>query len=153
MNQNKNERCRENKYKCVFLDLDDTLVFEYYERSRLIDIDRNKYLCKDTMKCLEYLKNNNYKVVLTSLNSRGFYIIKSLGLMKYFNYIISYEADDKRDHLISAYLNMNLLPGECILFDDLMSNITTANELKIDAFHVNYKYGLLYEDMINALEK
>lgn len=130
--------------KAILLDLDDVLIHEGFEPP---------IICDETIQVLNYLKENNYKIVLVSHNDNGRTIIDQLNILHYFTGTICYWANTKFFHFISALEILKLKGEECLLCDDLVSNIQMATTLNIHGLLVDNKFGISLKQLKNTLDR
>jgi beta-phosphoglucomutase len=83
------------------------------------------------MDLLNDLKSNNVKIALGSASKNAVPILKSIGILPYFDYISDGNSTDKSkpdpEVFIIAAEGINETPAACIVFEDSIKGIEAAN--------------------------
>ncbi len=142
----------EKKYlECNFPKEYDSLYKEY-----LVNFYKYRKINKDLIKCIELLKNNNYKVYVLSDNVKGcFDFYKNNPLFKDLDgWVLSCDYHEVKEtgKLFDILLNnYGLESHECYFIDDSEINVKEAGKRGIKGYIFNEEKDIqeLYNDMRN----
>ena len=85
----------------------------------------------DVTKVLNYLRNNKVPLGLGSASKNARQILKKVGLIPYFSTIVDgtqvTKAKPDPEVFLIAAQDLNLIPENCIVFEDAMAGIEAAN--------------------------
>lgn len=145
----------------VIFDLDETLRV-------------GKYLARDVVQIIKFLRNNNIKIALASLNIESVYFLKFYGiydlfdnithrtsLFEFFNKYSSKEDEydylklrslDKTYMLNKILLKMNKQSENVLFFDNNIKHCEEANKLGIRSIQVDENVGITWKDIKDGFE-
>jgi len=131
---------------------------QFQELEERIEKDKNMIeLYDDTIKTLEYLKDNNVKIALIS-NAATFHKdpLYKFGLDKYFDYVcfscdVGYWKPQKEIYKITLE-NLGLKPEETIMIgDNKQKDFEMPKEIGINGLHLNRNNSTKNPHTINSL--
>ena len=94
----------------------------------------------DVLKILKFLKENNIPIALGSASKNAKPILEKVKLLEYFDFIVDGNSvtkakPDPEVFLIAAN-NMNIVPENCIVFEDAVAGIEAANNAKMTSIGI-----------------
>jgi beta-phosphoglucomutase len=118
----------------VELSNEDKLSFAHLKNEWYVDLISNlssDEILPGVMDLLNDLKSNNVKIALGSASKNAVPILKSIGILPYFDYISDGNSTDKSkpdpEVFIIAAEGINETPAACIVFEDSIKGIEAAN--------------------------
>lgn len=127
------------------VDLDDMKLIECLANEKneiykdlISEFDESK-ICPGVLDTLKYLKKNNIKIALGSASKNAPYLIKSLKLEPYFDYIVNPTGKDSKpapDIFLDAVNHFGYNPEEAIAFEDAEAGVKAIKNAKIFAIGV-----------------
>jgi FMN phosphatase YigB (HAD superfamily) len=138
------------KYKWIFFDKDDTLIYEGLKGEKLI--------FPETIKTLEYFHGKGYKMGIISNTTPDLEeALRQLNLAKYFQIFIASSivgAWKPDSEIFQAALDASgALAKNCIFVDDKSANADAAREMGFTAFQINRGTAENGEWLIKNLEE
>lgn len=95
--------------------------------------------CPGVLEILEYLKNNHIKIALGSASKNGPYLLKSLNIEKYFDYVVDPSGKKSKpapDIFLDAVNHFGFNPKEVIAFEDAQAGIEAIKNANLFAIGV-----------------
>jgi HAD superfamily phosphatase (TIGR01681 family) len=134
--------------KLVIFDLDGTL------HSHNDIINDNATLKKEIYDILDFLKKNNIKIALASLNSDAIKYLKRYKIFEYFDYIeyknwLDY-GDHKTDLFSFIQKKSNIPYNKMLFFDDRKHHLLEASKLQMKNVIVDQYNLLSWEDLMKG---
>jgi beta-phosphoglucomutase len=127
------------------VDIDDMKLIECLANEKneiykdlISEFDESK-ICPGVLDTLKYLKKNNIKIALGSASKNAPYLIKSLKLEPYFDYIVNPTGKDSKpapDIFLDAVNHFGYNPEEAIAFEDAEAGVKAIKNAKIFAIGV-----------------
>jgi len=94
----------------------------------------------DVPKILKFLKENNIQIALGSASKNAKPILEKVKLVGYFDYIVDGNSVTKAkpdpEVFLIAAKNMNIVPENCIVFEDAVAGIEAANNAKMTSIGI-----------------
>ncbi|WP_299059457.1 beta-phosphoglucomutase [uncultured Polaribacter sp.] len=85
----------------------------------------------DVPKILQFLKENNVPIALGSASKNAQPILEKVGLLHYFDTIVDgnnvTKAKPDPEVFLLAAKQLNVLPGNCVVFEDAVAGVEAAN--------------------------
>jgi len=130
--------------KLHMFDLDDVLIKYDY-------ITDNHILFDDTIKILEYIKNEGSISIAVTHNYEYDKILKRNEIYNYFDYIdCNFDYSNKKNNLTKMLLKYNTINiSDITFYDDLSENVYSGKQLGIKSYKINPNKGLLFDDFIS----
>jgi beta-phosphoglucomutase len=127
------------------VDIDDMKLIECLANEKneiykdlISEFDESK-ICPGVLDTLKYLKKNNVKIALGSASKNAPYLIRSLKLEQYFDYIVDPTGKDSKpapDIFLDAVNHFGYDPEEAIGFEDAEAGVKAIKNAKIFAIGV-----------------
>ncbi len=97
----------------------------------------------DVPKVLEFLKENTIPIALGSASKNALPILEKVGLVHFFDVIVDGNSVSKAkpdpEVFLMAAKKMNLLPSNCIVFEDAVAGIEAANSANMISIGIGEK--------------
>lgn len=94
----------------------------------------------DVPKILKFLKENNIQIALGSASKNAKPILEKVKLVGYFDYIVDGNSVTKAkpdpEVFLIAAKNMNIVPENCIVFEDAVAGIEAANNAQMTSIGI-----------------
>ena len=106
----------------------------------------------DVPRVLEFLKENNIPIALGSASKNAQPILEKVGLLHYFDAIVDgnnvTKAKPNPEVFLLAAKQLNVLPEECIVFEDAVAGVQAANAAKMMSIGIGDKNVLAEAQLI-----
>ena len=110
--------------------------------SFIANMDENEIL-PDVLRVLEYLKENEQYIALGSASKNARQILKKVNLLERFHTIVDGNNVTKAKPDPEVFLNaagqLNVIPEQCIVFEDSVAGIKAANIAKMTSIGIGDK--------------
>ena len=106
----------------------------------------------DVPRVLEFLKENNIPIALGSASKNAQPILEKVGLLHYFDVIVDgnnvTKAKPNPEVFLLAAKQLNVLPEECVVFEDAVAGVQAANAAKMMSIGIGDKNVLAEAQLI-----
>ena len=106
----------------------------------------------DVPRVLEFLKENNIPIALGSASKNAQPILEKVGLLHYFDAIVDgnnvTKAKPNPEVFLLAAKQLNVLPEECVVFEDAVAGVQAANAAKMMSIGIGDKNVLAEAQLI-----
>ena len=106
----------------------------------------------DVPRVLEFLKENNIPIALGSASKNAQPILEKVGLLHYFDVIVDgnnvTKAKPDPEVFLLAAKQLNVLPEECVVFEDAVAGVQAANAAKMMSIGIGDKNVLVEAQII-----
>ena len=106
----------------------------------------------DVPRVLEFLKENNIPIALGSASKNAQPILEKVGLLHYFDAIVDgnnvTKAKPDPEVFLLAAKQLNVLPEECVVFEDAVAGVQAANAAKMMSIGIGDKNVLAEAQLI-----
>jgi len=133
---------------------EEKIELAYKKNSIYINLISNfdeKNIFIGVVKLFEFLKDNNILIALGSASKNGPTIIKSLGIKKYFDFVVDpgpLKSKPNPEIFLNAMNHFGFSPSECIGVEDAISGVSAIKSAGMKAIGIGSKKILYHADYI-----